>query len=204
MGIRDGFARIGGKRRIRRVAREVFDWRELRPGQSEAMDYLLRGHDVLVVMPTGSGKSAVYQVPAQLLDGPTIVISPLIALQRDQMLSLAERNAGGAVVVNSAQSAGSSAASLEQIHAGKAEYIFLAPEQLAKPEMVDRLAAAKPSLIAIAEAHCVSAWGRGFRRGGRGRGRGGGRRGRPPGGARAAAAAPPGRGGGGAARGRRN
>src|SRR3954465_3339209 len=134
MGVRASWSRMGGKRRIRRVAREVFDWRTLRPGQTEAMEYLLAGHDVLVVMPTGSGKSAVYQIPAQLLDGPTVVISPLIALQRDQVASLTGRAAGGAVVVNSAQSGGASEASLDQLRARKAEYVFLSPEQMAKPE----------------------------------------------------------------------
>ena len=90
---------------LRRTASEIFGWDELHPEQLEAMTALVAGRDVLAVLPTGAGKSAIYQVPALLLDGPAIVVSPLVALQRDQLENIGRSAAPPAVAINSAECA---------------------------------------------------------------------------------------------------
>ncbi|WP_256106449.1 RecQ family ATP-dependent DNA helicase [Streptomyces sp. ODS05-4] len=180
-----------GREDLARTAREVFGWRELRPGQTAAMEHVLAGRDTLVVMPTGAGKSAVYQVPALLLPGPTVVVSPLLALQRDQIAGLPAHRAAPAVAVNSAQSAEQSEAAWEAVRGGDAAYLFLAPEQLAKDEVVDALASARPALFVVDEAQCVAAWGHDFRPDYLRLGQAARRVGRPPVLALTATAAPP-------------
>jgi ATP-dependent DNA helicase RecQ len=146
----------------RDVLKDVFGFDEFRPGQEDAIDALLAGRNVLTVMPTGSGKSLCYQVPALVVGGLTIVVSPLVALMQDQVAAL--RLADVATeTINSSRGRDDNVAAWRRVAAGQVRLLYLAPERLMTERMLDALTKLDVRLIAIDEAHCVSQWGPAFR-----------------------------------------